>query len=225
MASISKEKIYLRGIEWMKHITYSKGEFRLKLPDIMCKDLNLTSQKDIEITGSSEYEVNKLFKEKMNEWEKAIEIITKVIIFRPRFQGALARKSFKSRWEKGYEPSYQQNGISTDADLWEFNERDLDPFGTSLGMTIQWAIYEKKDVKGKISYKALKGRPFDYHRLNGNLGNDYTEIEWTQPREDFFMQLDESFATMIAKIHSALGDLTPEKLILLTEKGLNLLTQ
>ena len=81
---------------------------------------------------------------------------------------------------------------------------------------------KKKTISEKVSFKILRGRKssLDYY---STTSGKYTEIQWTQEREDFFLQLDESFATMIAKVYKALGDLTPEKLIKLTESNIKLI--
>lgn len=223
MATISSEKIYLKGVgEWQKKITYSKGLFRVKIPDIICADMNLQGL-DCELNGNSEEQVNISLKQKIKEWEEVIKITTKVIIFKAEFQGALAKETFLHKWENGYTPSYWQHGISDDEKLWHFNKKDISFNNNSLGLTIQWAIYEKIEVKSKSNYKCLSGRYFDNHYLINNRNEKMVEIDWTAEREKFFLELDESFARMISKVYDFLGNLTTEKLQLLTDSGFKLL--
>lgn len=229
MANISKEKIYLKGGQmWYKIITYSKGMFHIKLPDEMCKDLNLIADKDKEISADSEGSVNRMFDIKMKEWQAAIEINTKVIFFKAEFQGALARESFKYKWENGYQPSSKNTGTSDSEELWYFNRADIHTFSNSIGLTLEWACYNKKEVKGKFSYTFFSGRKIDSMKLPRSKEDerykDYIEIEWTQERENFFLELDEAFARMIAKVYQGLGNLTSDKLIKLTESKIKLLS-
>lgn len=226
MANISTEKLTLKdGTKFLKVVKYSKGKFTIDLPDVVCKDLLYTEKKDTILSADTESLVNNLFTSKLKEWDSAMTTIIKVILFQAKFQGALAKKSFKSKWEKGYTPSYEQNGISNSSDLWEFISHGIDHTRSSLGMTLQWAVYHKIQSKNNVKYECVSGRYFDHFDLRGgNLGSYITEIEHTPQRENFFLELDHAFATMIANAYKALGDLTPEKLIRLTESKMKLLS-
>lgn len=229
MATISTEKVYLKtGTEFKKKITYSKGLFRLQLPEELCVDLCYTDQKDKEITGKSEVEVDGLWKAKLIEWGNAVTVTTKVIIFEAKFQGGLLKEDVAERWNgnKKYKPFYKNIGYAgNDGEHHYFNKYDVSTFDiASLGMLIQWAVYDKIQFKDKIDYKFVSGRKFDSHNVfRGKLSGGMTEIEHTEDREQFFLDLDESFARMIAKVYKALGDLTPEKLELLADSKLKLL--
>lgn len=218
MARIKQEKIFLKdGTTFLKIVLYSKKRFHIILPEQVCADLCLEDDNTI-VSGDTESVAEKLFKDRLMEWETQSTNETKVILFEANFHGALAKKSFKHRWEKGYTPSYQQSGISTDQTLWEFNERELG-FGTHIGMTLQWAVYTKKTFKENSTYTFVTGRPFDSPGQR-----EYVEIEYTPDREKLLLELDEAFANMIAKVYKFLGALTPEKLTLFMESKLNLLS-
>jgi len=224
MANISTEKIHLKtGTQFQKIVKYSKGVFSIELPAELCVDMIYKNKEDQTISATSEVAVNDLFKEKLKEWDKAVSQIHKVILFEAKFQGALAKKTFLHRWENGYTPSYPEQGISKDASLWEFNKDDLHST-YDLGLMFKWAVYSKKQFKDKRDYKFISGRPFGSFMYRNEMSSGVVEIEHTPDRERFFKELDESFATMIAKVYKALGDLTPEKLTALTESGLKLLT-
>lgn len=225
MANISTEKIKLKtGAEFQKMVKYSKGIFSIELPSELCNDLFYKNEKDKSVFGKTEIEVNSLFKTKLVEWDEAVTKVKKVIIFDAKFQGALAKESFKHKWENGYTPSYKQNGILDSDTLWEFHSTDINSSGSHLGLLIRWAVYEKKQFKDKKDYKFVSGRHMDISMVWRNeLDSGLVEIDHTVVREQFFLELDESFARMIAKVHKALGDLTPEKLILLAESKMKLL--
>lgn len=226
MANISVEKIRLKsGAEWTKKITYSKGMFRIKLPEEMCVDMKLSSN-EFEISANSEGAVDSMFSQKMRDWQAAIEVITKVIIFNAKFQGALLKKENWENWCNGvYRPYSATNTSNSESQgCWEFFRKDINwNECPDLGLTLVWGVYEKKEVKGKIGLKFLSGR----NQLAGMRGEDLlkkgTEIPYSAEREKFFLDLDESFARMISKVYKALGDLTPEKLLELADSGVPLL--
>lgn len=229
MAIISTEKVYLKtGTEFKKKITYSKGYFRMQLPEELCKDLCYTEAKDIEIIGNSEDAVNSLWKQKLFDWDKAVTTTSRVIIFQAKFQGGLLKEDTAERRNgtKKYKPFYSGGGYGGEDNIHHyFNKYDIDHLNiASLGLLLQWAVYDKIQFKDKIKYKFISGRHYDYHGIiRGELRANMTEIDYTEERENFFLELDESFARMIAKIYKALGDITPEKLMLLTDSGLKLL--
>ena len=97
-------------------------------------------------------------------------------------------------------------------------------FSYALGLTFKWGVYSKKQFKDKKDYTFISGRPFGSFMWRNEMQAGIVEIEHTEDREKFFLELDLSFATMIAKVYKALGDLTSEKLTALTESGLKLLT-
>lgn len=224
MATISTETVFLKGGgEWKKKITYSKGMFRIKLPEVMCQDMNIVGHAT-ELSANSEFEVDSLFKGKMKEWEAAIEIRTKVILFRAKFQGALLKEEKWQYWSDGkYKPYSATNTNNSKAQgCWYFFEHDID-FNNcpDLGLMLVWGVYEKVDIKGRVKFNFVSGRDLLFGSWRSV--DDATEIEWTEEREQFFLEIDETFARMIAKVYKALGDLTPEKLLALTDSGLKLL--
>ncbi len=224
MANISTETIRLKsGKDFARVIKYSKGKFYCALPEELCNDLLYKEDKDKKVTGNTEDEVKGLFRDKLLEWQNAQTESIKVIIFESKFQGALARKSFAHKWRNGYTPCYPQNGISSESELWEFHNDDLHQ-QSAIGMTIKWAVYTKETFKEKHKYTFVSGRPFSMYDLSNNW-SAFVEIDWTEARERFFLELDESFANMINKVYKALGDLTPEKLAFLAESKMKLLGQ
>lgn len=224
MAVISKEKIYLKiGQYFNKVVKYSNGIFSIELPEQVCEDLLLQDAKDKKVYASTEGQAKRLFDEKLLEWETAATATKQVILFNAKFQGALAKKEVKYLWDNGYTPSYERPGQSKDPRIWEFMSQQIG-FNTSLGLTFQWGVYEKREFKDKRSYTFVSGRQFEHHDISHGNPRGLTEIDHTTEREQFFLQLDQSFAEMIAKIYKALGDLTPEKLQLLADSGLKLLT-
>lgn len=226
MATISTESIRLKtGTPFKKVVTYSKSYFRIKLPDELCADMNYLRNEDKEVYGNSEDEVNSLFNAKVKEWDSAIEVVKRVILFRAEFQGALLPvEKFQSWYKVDYKPVFKAGtSNSMSQGCWLFCHEDMGS-DKSLGLSIVWAVYDKKDVKGKCSYHFVRGREVGgAFGLRNNSSIGYTEIEHTQQREDFFMGLDETFAKMIANVYKALGDLTPEKLTALSESGMNIL--
>jgi len=221
MAVISQEKIYLKtGATFNRVVKYSKSQFSIELPEALCNDLLYVNKEHKIIYGNTESEVKDLFKEELKKWETAVTDTIKVIIFEAEFQGALASKDFHHYWESGYKPAWKQV-----SGKWDFSANDISHDKPNLGLTLQWGVYDKKQFKDKVDYKFISGRPFSsFYVGRGKLSSDLVEIGHTPEREQFFLQLDQSFAEMIAKIHKALGDLTPEKLQLLADSGLKLLT-
>jgi len=227
MAKIAEESLYLKnGESWKKIINYSKGKFRIKLPQSLCTEMNYTNF-DKEVIGNSEDEVNRKWKDEYEKWINAIERVETVIWFKADFQGALLKKENWENWNDGkYNPYAKANTNNSMAQgCWEFCHDDINFNNcSSLGLMLDWCVLEKKTICEKVSFKILRGRKRALSYYNTDAGK-YTEIEWTQEREDFFLQLDESFALMIAKVYKALGDLTPEKLIQLTESNIKLIGQ
>ncbi len=219
MAIISQEKFFLKNHgQFKKIVKYTKIGFSIDLPEIVCTELNLTGN-DIKVVGNSEDDVNNKFTAKIREWEDAVTIEEKIILFKAKFQGALATDGFRnSAYDGEYHP-FGGNGHNSGTYL--FRAHDLSISDCSIGMSMEWAVYNKKTVNGKSDYHFVSGRELDYHSLRNS--SRYTEIPHTEEREQFFLQLDESFATMISKIHKALGDLTPEKLLLLSDSGMKLI--
>lgn len=218
MAIISKEKLYIKNHgQVTKVVKYTKGVFNIELPEIVCSELNLIG-KDKIIVAKSEDDVNKMFDLKIKEWESAKTIIQKVILFKAKFQGALATESYRN---SAYDGKYHPHGGSGNyTGSYEFMACDLSITSDSLGLSIDWGVFNKKTVNGKSDYVFVSGRKIDvYH----SFIRQYTEIPHSDAREKFFMELDESFAKMIAKVHKGLGDLTPDKLLSLTDKGLSLI--
>ncbi len=190
----------------------------------MCIDLNLTNA-DTKISGSGEGVVANLFDQKMREWETAVRKESKIIAFRTCFQGALPLKQYREMWDNGkYKPYWKANtNSSSGQNCWEFCASDISSHDNpSIGMTIEWAVLNKIDVKGKISYTFLSGRRIS---TGWRFPDDYTIIDHTDERETYFLQLDESFANMIAKVHKALGDLSPEKLSMIADSKMKMLGQ
>lgn len=226
MANISKEKIFLKTVgEWMKVITYSKGKFRINLPDIIISDLVLP-ENDHQLSANSEIEVNRLFTLKLREWESAQTDNQRVIIFKAKFQGGLLREEKIKQINDGkYKPHYKWPGYGGGDDFHYFCEQEIDwaHDSSSLGLLINWGVYSKKTFKEKSKYTCISGRPFDRVEWDGKLTDGLTEIEWTEERETFFLELDESFAKMIAKIYASLGNLSPDKLIFLVENKTKML--
>lgn len=219
MPVISKQTIRLKtGNDFIRVIKYAKGVFTIDLPKELCEDLVL---KNSYVSANTEIAACAIFVSKLKEWETAITTTDKVLFFDAKFQGALAKKSFESRWEKGYTPSYKEGHIHDDSSLWEFNAQDISRFESDryeLGLTFKWAVYNKIMIKDNNRYKFISGRPFD------NPDEEtYVCIPWTAEREQFFLSLDQSFAEMIAKVYQALGDLTPKKLMQLSDSGLKLI--
>lgn len=224
MAIISKEKFFLKNVgEVMKIIRYVKGQFTITLPDRVCEDLVL-KDRDKEIRADSKSSVNTMFSAKVKEWENAITKEEKVILFSGKFQGALLKEEKWKDWNNGvYRPYYKPNTNNSESQsIWHFIKEDISPFDESgLGLLLSWAVYRKKTINGKSDYKFISGRSLNISR-DYNI-NKYTEIEYSSEREKFFLELDESFARMIHKVYMALGELTPEKLMLLSDSGIKLL--
>ncbi len=219
MALISTEKIYLKSVgEWQKKVTYSKGLFRIVLPDCICEDLSLPDS-DKEICASTEEEVSRKFDDKVKEWETSSTEETKVIVFQASFQGGL-----RLNYEK-YEPMYLRGGYGGVEGIHHvFCEKGINHFDESgLGMLIKWSVYSKKTFKGKSKYKYISGRYFDRIEYNGELSSGLTEILYSEEREKYFLTLDESFAKMIAKVYKAFGNLTSEKLEIIAESHTKLI--
>ena len=223
MATISTEKVFLRNTgEVKKVITYSGGMFRIKLPQVMSEGLNIVEKYEMELRAHSESEVNDMFFRKVKEWENAVTYEQKIILFESKFQGALLKEEYWEAWDDGKYAPYSACGTSNSKSqgCWHFFESDIAHDYSGLGLMINWGVFNKKTINNKSGYKYLHGRGMnDYHYHI----KDYTEIPWTEEREQFFLNLDEQFARMIAKVHKALGELTPEKLLLLTDSGTKLL--
>ena len=148
MAKISEESLYLKnGESWKKVINYSKGKFRIKLPQTLCTEMNYTNLLDKEITGDSENEVNEKWKQEYNKWITAIEKIETVIWFKAEFQGALLKKENWGNWNDGkYKPYKKANSNNSLAQgCWEFCHDDISFNNSSLGLMLDWAVLEKKD--------------------------------------------------------------------------------
>ena len=227
MPSISKEKVWINGVEWIKHITYSNSKFRLKLPDEISDDLGFEGQ-DRELKADSEFLINQLWNQTEKQWKESIKKNEKVIFFESKFTGALAVEGGESdKHNKGiYNPDWIRSNIHPgyyqSLDNYVFAKNEISFAGSSLGMLIKWGVYEKTQIGKSTSYKILKGRDMEiFSPLS--IKNSYTQINWTQEREDFFLELDKSFAKMIAKVFGALGNLTPEKMELLADSGTKLL--
>lgn len=218
MAKISSEKIFLQNVgEWTKIVSYSKGLFRIALPDIICRDLVLPENEQ-ELTASTEEAVNKLCINMLLDWEHASTQTKKVIVFKATFQGGLLRDE---KMKDGYIPHYGWSGYGGDYSFHHFCEKQIESFNpASLGLLIQWAVYSKQTFKTNSKYRFDSGRPFENVSWRGVLTADLTEIDWTDERQNFFLDLDETFARMIAKVFSALGEMTSDKLLLLIASGM-----
>lgn len=200
----------------MKVVTYSGGYFKIKIPESMAKGLNLTDS-ETTLQGKSEFEVNALFNAKVLEWEKAETRLETVILFSSSFQGSLMKQQY---WVGGnYEPSDALKWHNV-VERFHFKESEIHFSKAQIGLLFGYGVYDKTTVLGKVKYEYKRGRniAFDNYALDG-----VTEISWSEEREAFFKDLDLSFARLIAKIHSALGDLTPEKLIATIAKNTLLL--
>lgn len=227
MAVVSQSSIRLKnGQDFKIIVKYSKQRFTIELPDVLCSDMKYTDKEHCYVQSDTEVKVIALFHSKLNEWNKCITNKTKVIVFEAKFNGAKAHAEYRKTADNGkYKPHYYREGYVNDSYMFEFCGRDIEAFNSSsLGMLIRWAVYAKETVGDKHGYTCISGRPFDSSRLKFS-GKGIVEIEWTEQREQFFLRLDEAFATMISNVHSALGDLTPEKLEKLTEGTLNILQQ
>lgn len=226
MATISKEKWFLKNVgEWMKVVTYSGGVFKIKLPDVVVEDLCLPDTHRI-VEGASESEVNSKFKELIKEWENNQTKKEKVILFKVLFNGGLLREEVsKIRNETSeYVPEYGRMHIYGDKSTHYFLKSDLDGInGSGLGLLIKWSVYEKSTFKNNSTYKFISGRPLDHFDISHRLDTQIVEIPYSKVREKFFLELDESFARMIAKVYAAIGDLTADKLIKLSESKIKLL--
>ncbi len=226
MATISKIDYYLPNVGSIKKVvTYSGGYFRIKLPDIIIKDLCITNKKEQEVIGNSEQDVNDKFTSKVHEWTQLIAIEEKVILFKAKVQGAYLKEENWENWNDGKYKPYYMPGTNNrpEQKIWHFCKEDINIFDdTSLGLTLIWAVYKKINVNGKIDYKFISGRAFD-SRCFRRDDKEFTEIPYTEERELFFSNLDEQFAKMIKKVNDALGDLTPEKLIAIADSGIRML--
>ena len=220
MATISTENIYLKtGDKFKKVVTYSSGMFRIKLPESLCKDLNYTHK---EIVADSEQVVNYMFSDELKKWINVIEKNEKVILFRGKFNGALLNKEKWDDWCDGVYKPYSKNGTSHSMSqgIWGFCHSELGGTENGLGLMLKWGVYNKSDINGKLRYEYVSGRDLE---IRWDRVDEYTEIPYTEERGTFFLQLDESFANMIAKIYKALGELTPDKLIAISESNTKLL--
>lgn len=225
MATVSSEKINIRGVGiFQKKVDYSSKTklFTIKIPEVVGDDMALPKDKH-QVQAESEGEANSKFQALIREWEQTAAATTDIIAFEAEFMGGNYNQEYLDKNNDGkYMPGYKRNGYENGAYMFRFLGKDGRMDDSSAGMTIKWAVYEKKELKQNKQYKFKRGRYFDFHDTR-SFGTHIVEIPWSQEREDFFMNLDQQFMAMIEKVYNALGELTPEKLINLTDSGQKLL--
>lgn len=215
------------GIKLMNHkdflriIKYSNKKFTIDLPQELIDDMIL-DKKFVE--ASTEIDVISAFDFKLKEWKESQTNVARIIAFKSGFNGALFTDEYREKINKGeYVPAYKRSGYVDDILKFVKNDDFDGGLNSFLSMKINWAIYDKNIVKDKSSYRFISGRPMG---LDGGVWPNkqgVVEIPWTQEREDYFLGLDEAFANMIYKAYQVLGNITPEKLIELTESKTKLI--
>lgn len=224
MATIKTEKQRLHnGADFIMKIKYSKGYFEINLPPDMVKEMFLEGN-NTKAIGNTEFEAERLYKQKLKEWVEFVKVEEKVIVFNAKFAGGLFTENYREVANGGkYIPAYERHGYHNESIMQFCGTRLTGLSDTGLGLHIVWAVYKKETISNNVKYSFVSGRPIDSYGHRDYIRKDFTEIPYSPEKEQFFLSLDESFANMINSVFKALGDLTPEKLELLVVSGIKLL--
>jgi hypothetical protein len=187
----------------LKYMTGDKV-FRLNVPDHVAAVTGIT-----EVDAPTEDEAYKLWKRLMAEFAQHENEYTKVIMY--RLQGKLSDP-------EAFEDGPGEDGL-------DYHEKKKDAGILIFEYHVMWRVTNQRRWRRDLQQK--ENRWHDYNGLTKNpdakvpefdLMRDFTELEWTQEREDFCEDFRQALDKMVHKVFQFMGN--TDKLLAAIESGL-----